>query len=320
MVQKEFGVRPVYDVRRSSGPDHSRLFRMEVVVRGRKWGEGIGKSKKEAEQAAAEDALEAWEKDPDKLRVRGRGSRDSGSRGRDRAEAPSRGGRDRGERSSRGGRDRSEAPTRGGRNVSHRDRDEGDDRENRRDERPEKERAPREARGRGRGAGGGGRSERSSSRSGGSSRRSPRGRELDKDVFVPPPEIDDPIAWAAGESYRPRSASPKSAIRGAGGRAGASVLGGDRKSQNAEGRAGASVLGGDRKSQNAEGRAGASVRGGDRMSQHAEETAWPPAAASPKNTVLDVSGRAESSLSGGDRMSQNADAAPPVVRRRRRRR
>jgi hypothetical protein len=201
MVQKEFGVRPVYEVRRSSGPDHSRLFRMEVVVRGRKWGEGSGKSKKEAEQSAAEDALEAWEKDPDKLRVRGRGGRDSGPRGRDRAEAPARGGRDRAERSSRGGR-----------SVSRRDRDEGDDRGDRRDERPEKERAPREERGRGRGAVGGGRSERSSSRGGGSSRRSPRGggRELDKDIFVPPPEIDDPIAWAAGESYRPRTSSAKS--------------------------------------------------------------------------------------------------------------
>lgn len=189
MVQKEFGVRPVYDSRRSSGPDHSRLFRMEVLVKGRKWGEGSGKSKKEAEQAAAENALEAWEKDPDKLRGRGRGGRDSGRRDRDRLETSSGGGR-------------------GAARRERNERDERDDRgRGRGGERPERERTPCEERGR---RGGG--SERSSSR-GGASRRSARGRESERDVFVPPAEIDDPIAWAAGESYRPRAAArPASAL------------------------------------------------------------------------------------------------------------
>jgi len=39
------------------GPDHDRTYRVEVVVRGRRMGIGKGRSKKQAEQAAAEEAL-----------------------------------------------------------------------------------------------------------------------------------------------------------------------------------------------------------------------------------------------------------------------
>lgn len=61
LIQKECGVRPVYVVLKSAGPDHSRIFRVSATVHGKGWGEGKGKSKKEAEQAAAEDALKAWQ-------------------------------------------------------------------------------------------------------------------------------------------------------------------------------------------------------------------------------------------------------------------
>jgi ribonuclease III len=50
------GRRPVYTVV-GSGPDHAREFRAVVAVDGDSWGEGVGRSKKEAEQAAAKAAM-----------------------------------------------------------------------------------------------------------------------------------------------------------------------------------------------------------------------------------------------------------------------
>ena len=49
---------PDYQVT-ESGPDHEKSFRATVVVRGRAWGTGEGRSKKEAEQHAAEVAWQA---------------------------------------------------------------------------------------------------------------------------------------------------------------------------------------------------------------------------------------------------------------------
>jgi ribonuclease-3 len=51
------GSRPVYTVE-GTGPDHDRHFRAVVAVEGTDYGSGEGKSKKEAEQAAAMEALE----------------------------------------------------------------------------------------------------------------------------------------------------------------------------------------------------------------------------------------------------------------------
>jgi ribonuclease-3 len=48
---------PRYRVRSEKGPDHQKTFIVEVFVKGRVLGEGAGKSKKEAEQSAARDAL-----------------------------------------------------------------------------------------------------------------------------------------------------------------------------------------------------------------------------------------------------------------------
>ncbi len=47
----------VYKVVGESGPDHDKTFRVLLVVGGKPLGEGSGKSKKEAEQEAARDAL-----------------------------------------------------------------------------------------------------------------------------------------------------------------------------------------------------------------------------------------------------------------------
>jgi ribonuclease-3 len=49
---------PRYTVIRQEGPDHDRTFTVEVFLRNERKGFGQGKNKKEAEQAAAGDALQ----------------------------------------------------------------------------------------------------------------------------------------------------------------------------------------------------------------------------------------------------------------------
>jgi ribonuclease-3 len=56
-AQKKFKIPPEYLLKRTSGPDHAKIFEMEVTVSQQVLGAGSGKSKKEAEQAAARDAL-----------------------------------------------------------------------------------------------------------------------------------------------------------------------------------------------------------------------------------------------------------------------
>jgi ribonuclease-3 len=57
-VQSTFRTHPVYRIRSAMGPDHSKMFMVDVMVGRKVLGEGRGKNKKEAEQAAARDALE----------------------------------------------------------------------------------------------------------------------------------------------------------------------------------------------------------------------------------------------------------------------
>lgn len=52
------GERPEYQVE-GAGPDHDRVFTARVIVHGRLAGEGQGRSKREAEQAAAGEAIRA---------------------------------------------------------------------------------------------------------------------------------------------------------------------------------------------------------------------------------------------------------------------
>jgi ribonuclease-3 len=53
---------PTYNVISETGPDHDKTFEIEVLVDERPVAKGIGKSKKEAEQLAAQSALELLEK------------------------------------------------------------------------------------------------------------------------------------------------------------------------------------------------------------------------------------------------------------------
>jgi ribonuclease-3 len=63
LVQARFRTHPRYRVISEVGPDHHKMFRVEVSIRGRHLGHGRGWSKKEAEQAAAQDALAALSTD-----------------------------------------------------------------------------------------------------------------------------------------------------------------------------------------------------------------------------------------------------------------
>ncbi len=49
---------PVYELVEERGPDHSREFVIRVLVHGKALGQGVGSSKKRAEQAAAKKALQ----------------------------------------------------------------------------------------------------------------------------------------------------------------------------------------------------------------------------------------------------------------------
>ncbi len=58
LVQADGESVPQYEVVEESGPDHDKVFHVVVLVGRRRVGEGIGPSKKEAEQKAARMALE----------------------------------------------------------------------------------------------------------------------------------------------------------------------------------------------------------------------------------------------------------------------
>jgi ribonuclease III len=59
MVQKKYKAPPIYVVVAESGPDHEKKFTLEVRINKRVLGMGEGRSKKEAEQLAAKEALRA---------------------------------------------------------------------------------------------------------------------------------------------------------------------------------------------------------------------------------------------------------------------
>lgn len=54
--QARFSVTPVYRIVNESGPDHNKIFEAEVLMTTDPVGSGQGRSKKEAEQAAAKEA------------------------------------------------------------------------------------------------------------------------------------------------------------------------------------------------------------------------------------------------------------------------
>ena len=57
LLQKRHKAPPVYELASAEGPDHDKTFRILVRLADKELGRGTGKSKKEAEQAAARDAL-----------------------------------------------------------------------------------------------------------------------------------------------------------------------------------------------------------------------------------------------------------------------
>lgn len=56
--QQRFDSLPSYAVVRESGPDHDKCFEVEVTINGEVAGKGTGRTKKEAEQSAAKQALQ----------------------------------------------------------------------------------------------------------------------------------------------------------------------------------------------------------------------------------------------------------------------
>jgi ribonuclease-3 len=68
LCQERFGVLPEYTLSRSTGPDHKRVFVMELSVKGEVLGAGSGRSKKEAQQEAAREALESFRKKKSRAR------------------------------------------------------------------------------------------------------------------------------------------------------------------------------------------------------------------------------------------------------------
>ena len=62
VCQDRFGMLPDYRMRQATGPDHDRVFVMEISVDGKVLGEGSGRTKKEAQQQAACEALKKCKK------------------------------------------------------------------------------------------------------------------------------------------------------------------------------------------------------------------------------------------------------------------
>lgn len=57
LAQGRLGVTPRYRTTGAEGPDHAKVFRVEVAIGETVWGQGVGPSKQLAAQHAAEDAL-----------------------------------------------------------------------------------------------------------------------------------------------------------------------------------------------------------------------------------------------------------------------
>lgn len=56
-AQGLFGITPTYEVVEATGPDHAKIFTMQVLLDDHVWGTGTGRSKQTATQAAARSAL-----------------------------------------------------------------------------------------------------------------------------------------------------------------------------------------------------------------------------------------------------------------------
>ena len=61
-TQSKYRKYPIYRVKSTTGPEHDKIFLVAVSVNGKQAGKGRGKSKKDAEQMAAKEALHALRK------------------------------------------------------------------------------------------------------------------------------------------------------------------------------------------------------------------------------------------------------------------
>jgi len=61
LAQKKYKRPPLYRLVGTAGPDHSKVFEIEVVIEGKVLAKGRGKNKKDAEQKGAEEALKNLE-------------------------------------------------------------------------------------------------------------------------------------------------------------------------------------------------------------------------------------------------------------------
>ncbi|MFM1903428.1 MAG: Ribonuclease 3 [Planctomycetota bacterium] len=57
LAQRDFGLTPTYEVLAEQGPDHSKSFHVSAQIGSRRYSPAWGRSKKEAEQRAASNAL-----------------------------------------------------------------------------------------------------------------------------------------------------------------------------------------------------------------------------------------------------------------------
>ena len=57
LCQRWFGTIPTYQLRHTSGPDHHRKFEVDMYLKDKRYGTGVGMTKKQAEQRAAKEAL-----------------------------------------------------------------------------------------------------------------------------------------------------------------------------------------------------------------------------------------------------------------------
>jgi ribonuclease-3 len=62
--QARFKILPEYKTLRKAGPEHRKVFHVSVLLKKKPFGDGFGRSKKEAEQAAARQAIEQLEGAP----------------------------------------------------------------------------------------------------------------------------------------------------------------------------------------------------------------------------------------------------------------
>ena len=63
LTQARYGVTPEYKVLSSSGPDHLKEFEVGVFIEDKEYARALGKSKKIAQQVAAQMAVELLNKE-----------------------------------------------------------------------------------------------------------------------------------------------------------------------------------------------------------------------------------------------------------------